>query len=472
MAPWADRPWAAVVVAAAALGLAALAARHYAGGWNDGSRLAAAESLIDRGTLAIDDSVFVRPANATRSPYDPDKPVLAYGTLDKLFIDDHFHSDKPAVANVLTAAVYWPLMGVGLPRPAERPDVFAWVVTVLTSGVGYAAAVGCLWSLGRRIGLPPGLRLAWVAAFGLSTFALTYTQHVSPHTPQLAVVTGMILLLLRVGDAHAAGRTAWGSLAGLGTLAGLGFNLDFASGPLFAGVGFAAVGWRTRRAAPLLVYALTTLPWVAAGLGLNMAIGGSWAPPNMNPAYFRYPGSPFTEENMTGFLRHGPLNQALYAAGMMLGKHGFLNHNLPLLLAAAGAWTVFRRPFPGRAELVWLLAGCGAAWGLYAVLSNNMGGQCCSVRWFVPFLAPGFWLLGVLLKKRPDYRPDFYALAGWGAVLGGLMMQAGPWADRMVPLMWPVVGIALLTWAGVAARRWRQPAATIPFSVPASRRAA
>jgi hypothetical protein len=472
MGRWADRPGGAVAVAAVALALAALAARPHAGGWNDGSRLAAAESLLDRGTLAIDESVYCRPSTAGRPPYAADRPDLnAVGTHDKLFIDGHFHSDKPAVANVLTAAVYWPLMQLGFPAPGVRPDVFAWTVTVLTSGVGFAAAVGCVWLLGRRIGLDPRLRLAWTAAFGLSTFALTYTQHVTPHTPQLAAVAGMILLLLRVADAHAVGRTAWGSLVGLGTLAGLGFNLDFASGPLFAAAGFAAVGWRTRSFAPLLVYSLAALPWVAAGVGLNLAIGGSVLPPNMNPAYFRYPGSPFTEDNLTGFNRHRPLNLLLYAGGMMLGKHGFLNHNLPLLLAAAGAWRVFRRPFPGRAELAWLLAGCGATWAAYSVLSNNMGGQCCSVRWFVPFLAPGFWVLGELLRGWPKYRPDFTALAAWGAGLGALMLWAGPWSPRMVPLLWPVVGAALLTWAAVEARRWRR-AAPVADAAPPVRRAA
>ena len=74
-----------------------------------------------------------------------------------------------------------------------------------------------------------------------------------------------------------------------------------------------------------------------------------------------------------------------------------------------------------------LFIGPGA-WAVYAALSNNMGGQCCSVRWFVPFLAPGFWLLGVTVRDFPRYRTDFAVLAGWGAVLSGLMLWVGPWA--------------------------------------------
>ena len=43
-----------------------LSARPYAGSWNDGSRLAAVESLVDYHTWAIDDSIFVRNGRSHR----------------------------------------------------------------------------------------------------------------------------------------------------------------------------------------------------------------------------------------------------------------------------------------------------------------------------------------------------------------------------------------------------------------------
>jgi hypothetical protein len=52
-------------------------------------------------------------------------------------------------------------------------------------------------------------------------------------------------------------------------------------------------------------------------------------------------------------------------------------------------------------------------------------------------------------------------------VLGALMAWVGPWTPNMVPLLWPVVGAALLTWACVEARRWRPRAA---LTVAGSRR--
>ena len=48
-------PWSLPLRASSRLS----AARPYAGSWNDGSRLATVESLVDRHTWAIDDSIFV-----------------------------------------------------------------------------------------------------------------------------------------------------------------------------------------------------------------------------------------------------------------------------------------------------------------------------------------------------------------------------------------------------------------------------
>ncbi|MDB5310542.1 MAG: hypothetical protein JWO38_4744 [Gemmataceae bacterium] len=122
----ADHPAAAWVLAAVALGIAAVGAKPYAGSWNDGSRLAVVESLIDRGTLAIDDSIFCKVpphlVDAGTPPYPPDRAdLLLFGTWDKLYVRGHFHSDKPAVVSVLMAGMYRPVLWLGVPPPRTAP---------------------------------------------------------------------------------------------------------------------------------------------------------------------------------------------------------------------------------------------------------------------------------------------------------------------------------------------------------------
>jgi hypothetical protein len=73
--------------------------------------------------LVIDDSIFVRvPAHG--SPYDPNTPALRKGTLDMLFIREHFYSDKPPVSAVLLAGLYQLLQwAIGL-SARDQPERF------------------------------------------------------------------------------------------------------------------------------------------------------------------------------------------------------------------------------------------------------------------------------------------------------------------------------------------------------------
>jgi hypothetical protein len=186
-----------------------------------------------------------------------------------------------------------------------------------------------------------------------------------------------------------------------------------------------------------------------------------FGPLNSVPAFFDWPGCPFSTANMTGVLRHTPGEFALYSLSLLLGKHGIISHNLPLLLGLPAALAVLPRRSPYRPELLIGLGWCAAAWLLYAALSNNSSGASCSIRWFVPFLAPGFFLLAVYLKQQPRRVADLLVLAGWGAVLGLLMWRRGPWGFGMVPLLWPVVGAALVSWfALIVWRRRRREVAT------------
>src|ERR1700722_334784 len=90
-----------------ALALACVGAMNHASSWNDGSRLATVECLVDQHTWAIDHSLFVEvpPASPGRVlPYSADQTLLLQqGTLDKLCINGHFYSDKSPVPALLLA---------------------------------------------------------------------------------------------------------------------------------------------------------------------------------------------------------------------------------------------------------------------------------------------------------------------------------------------------------------------------------
>jgi hypothetical protein len=458
MARRADHGAVAWALGAVAFAVAAAGAKPVAQSWNDGSRLASVAALVERGGFCVDGSVFLDPARAPGpSPYPSDDALLQRGTQDKLLIDGHYYSDKPPLVSVPLAAAYRGLMAVGVPGPRDRPDVFAWVVCALLSGTGYAVAVGCMWTLGKRAGLDPRWRLAWLGAFALGSVLPAYTRSANSHVAQLGAVAAVCVLLCRVADRAAVGRTAWAAVVGAGAVVGFAYNLDFGLGPPLVAAVLAAVAVRTRRAVPVLTCAAAALPCVLAGHAINAAVGGDWVRPlNMHPEYLAWPGSPFTT-TMTGVIRPHPVPQALYALDLLFGKKGFLTHNPPLLLAVTAGAAALARTGRDRPELLALTGWCAAGWLLYGALSKNHGGMCVSIRWFVPFLVPGFWVLARLLAERPQFRPDFVALAVWGAVLSASAWSVGPWWGRNVPLYWWVFGGSLLTWGIVRRAAARKP---------------
>lgn len=455
--------WIGVLVLVSSGLVAAASARPYAGSWNDGSRLAAVESLIDYRTFAIDQSVFVQPAAAKGPmPYPTSDPVLLkQGTLDKLYIDGHFYSDKTPVPSVIMAGIYQLWRWAGGAAARERPDRFCYLMTLATAGLAYVAAVWCIYLLCGTLGLPTLQRLALTASFALATVGSTYARHVNNHILFLGTMAALMLALARLGEKPSAGWMSCWRFAWLGTLAGLAYNLDLGTGPVLLICLAGLILYRCRQLVPLTIVIAGTLPWLIAHHLLNYWIGGTLKPYNTVPEYSAWPGCPFNPSNMTGFWRHTLGHFFEYAAALWVGKRGFLCHNLPLFVAVPALAILLRRRVREWPELLFAGGWCGGTWLLYAALSNNYSGPCCSIRWFVPFLAPGYYVLARFLKQFPWYRWDFYVFSGWGAVLAVLMWRQGPWTQHMVTWFWPIQAAAWLSWC--LCRWWRRRLAARPL---------
>jgi hypothetical protein len=467
-------------VLAAALGIAWLGARPYAGCWNDGSRLATVETLVDEHSWIIDRSCFVQVTDlrdrGAPLPYPSSDPaLLQHGTLDKLFIDGHYYSDKSPVPALLMAGCYQLWQSATGCTARTHADRFCRDMTLASSGLAYAVAVWCVYRLGRFLRLPLGPRLLLTGSFAVATVALPYARQVNNHILLLAVTSALTLGVAGLNEEMIQGRSSWRRFAVLGTLGGLGYTIDLGVGPvvllctavlvvmkkgvrnLFLGAG------RKRFLTPFFAAAL---PWFVLHHALNYAIGGSFKPANANPEYFRWPGSPFAAGNLTGSWIHPDVGSfLLYAASMIAGKRGFLGHNLPLFLTIPAVFVLLRRHRELWPELLWALGCCVGTWLLYAATSNNSSGQCCTIRWFVPLLAPAYFVLALLLQRYPRYWLDFLLLSVWGTLLV-VLMREGPWQGGMVPYFWPIQAAALVSWFSFSLVRGRRERKQSEISIP------
>jgi hypothetical protein len=488
------------IVLAGAAAVAVASAHDYAGGWNDGSRLATVESLVDHHTLAIDRSIFsgidLQGRHPTYedlkdSPYHPEYPLMGlFGTLDKIHVDGRFYSHKSPVPALLLAgwyAIWQALTGM---TAKSNPHAFCYWMTLGSSGLSYVVAVLSVFQLGRVIDVPLRIRLGLTAGFGLATVALPYTRFVNDHILLLAVAALLALNLARlargwIGQPAPPARLPWARVAWAGCLAGLAYTIDLGTGPVLLLCTAAVIGYRLRRAAglALAVFSLGALPWLALHHAVNWQIGGTFTPAASVPEYFTWPGSPFTAENMTGVWNHDSIGGFLwYAASLLVGiddseglfYRGFFGHNLPVLLALPGVAVALRRRPAELPEVLWAAAWCLGTWLLYSLLSNNYSGTCCSIRWFVPLVAAAYYIVAVLVRESPQYRLDLAVLTGVGLLVGASMWSVGPWTPEEVPWIWHLQAIGLGGWLlCILPRLRRRPiekAAAAPEAKPKRRR--
>jgi hypothetical protein len=337
------------------------------------------------------------------------------------------------------AGEYW--LWKNITGETARSDTrgFCRFLTLASSGLAYVVAAWCIFALGGALGLSRNARFALTGSFALATIAPVYAQQVNGHIVLLAVSAALTLGLVRLQQ----GR---GSLIGLGTLTGLGYTIDLGVGPALLVCTAALVGWRTNWRS-LLLFIAAALPWLALHHGVNHAIGGTWKPANAVADYLNYPGSPFSADNMTGNWKHAdPASFLVYLAALLAGKKGFLGHNLALFLVFPATLWLMRRRVREWPEVVWAVAWSGGTWLLYGAASNNSAGLCCSIRWFVPLLAPAYLILALYLRNRPEQMRPLLLLSAASLTLSAWLMRAGPWWGKVVPYFWPVQVLALLAW--------------------------
>jgi hypothetical protein len=437
-----------LAIAIAAFCAAAAGTRPYAGGWNDGSRLATVEALVDYDTFAIDESVFVDPSRATREGGMPFGRGVAAGTLDKLLIAGRFYSDKSPVPALPMALVYLSLQrATGL---VARHDAaaFSYAMSLLTAGLSYALAVAGMFTLAYACLRSSGRAAVVTVSFGAATTALVYACAVNNHIVLLALATWTMVAWQRIANAEPAESQGRRVIA-LGVLAGAAYTVDLAAGPILAAASVALLLWRNRRTSTIACWLAGAAPFVLLHHAITYRLAGTIAPANTVPEYLAYPGSPFDAATLTGGWHHASAFAFLvYAGDLLVGRRGFLFHDLPMLCAGPALVTASRL----RARVAdWAPLACGAgflvfSWLAYAALSTNHSGVCASVRWFVPWLAPAFYAICVGLREDPASWRGFLALSAWGAIVGVLLWRLGPWTFSMVPLYWVWVAGALVHW--------------------------
>ena len=351
-----------------------------ANSWAELSRLAAIDTLLERGTFRIDGSPF------------------AAVTMDKVLIDGHYYCDKPPLLQLLATPIYAGLraaLAAPLTQeacPGAGRCAYKWL-TFVSVGLPSAAAIGCLVSFALRRGYTRGrvLIVAGLSVFG--TMIWPYSLVFNNHVPAAAAMLGCFLLALPAPDAEAGAARSVAS----GLLGGLAVGLDLMT--VFPVAALGLLHWRRPR--QLTVFALGAALPIAATAFADFLIWGSPLPPYFAPHGYAYPGSPFADS--VGGLRPAD-DKWRYAVQGLVGARGLFAYSPVLLLALAGLLRVLRdrrRATFGPA----LAAAAGMlVFAVYIFSRTSVhGGRAYGERYFISIV---LLLASFGLFALPDARPQ------------------------------------------------------------------
>jgi hypothetical protein len=382
--------------------------------WNDMSRVAAIESLVERGTWAIDDSPWV------------DR------TQDKILLDGRFYSDKMPLLSLMGAGVYGILrsaVGATLaPDCAETAKVCAYYwLTLILIGVPVGLLLWIFFDFAWRKNLPLRAAVIGTLALGSGTMIFPFTLVLNHHTPAAVSLFASFYLL----TTHAADNRK--RLVGAGLLAALAVSFDAISGIVAMSlVGIAAA--RYRRILPYFLLG-AAIPLVVTAF-LDYQIAHTIIPPYLITSAYSYPGSAFPATiggNGT------PDDYAAYAFRMFLGAQGLFAYNPLLLFALVGAIVVaVKSGHPLRVEGIFTALGFVLLSIYLAVGTGNLGGIAYGERWFVAAIP----VLFAFIFFVPPLNAAHWKNAAWIVFLPLLALSAfsslegamGPWLYTPPPL--------------------------------------
>ena len=335
------------------------------------SRLGTVESLVERGTFALDDSIFI-------------------GTRDKVSRNGRFYSHQPPLLSVLETPVYAVLRVTGMRFNNSGRLVMTYLFSLFTNGVALALTAVVFLKVFELAGVAQPLGAALAVVLPFATWLLPYGLVVNNHgaSALLLAATAYVLLLLEWRGVTTA------RVAVLGALLGLLIGIEILPVASFAPLAviyllmrgdLGATRWAAFAAAlvaPLAVHAIA-----------NVRITGDIIPAGFHHELFAFAGTTFEESALTGTIKYASASDAAaYAWRSLFAYKGFFTFAPILALGMVAGIAEWRWWARARGAHLVLLGGALLSLGGAILTTNNFGGEAVGFR-HATFLAPALLIL-------------------------------------------------------------------------------
>ena len=378
---------------------------------NSASRYATIESLVEKGTFIIDDSAFI-------------------DTNDKIYINNHFYSDKPPILSFLTSGIYLVLYYVFGISFKNNLALVTYIITLLTSGLTTILMLFFFYKSLEFLKVEEKYQHILVLTLGLATLIFPYTLVFNNHI--IVANLSFIIFYFIIKNKFEILKEYEYYLIGL--LAGLIFAIDLVTGGTFLVLFslYFLINLFKKSIIKLAYYIVGIIIPIFLYLYFNILIGGTILPFSLVPEFFDYPGSDFTKDNLTGVASHDSLSSLLiYSFHVLFGYRGLFSYSPILLisfyflikLSANKKYLFFK-------EALLVLIGMSTVVLFYIFKSNNYGGYAYGMRWFVAFTPLLFFFTVFYFKdKLTSKKLKFCLLLVLISFFVALVGVYNPWAD-------------------------------------------
>lgn len=389
-------------------------------GFNDSSRMATIQALVEDHTFAIDQSDF-------------------FEGFDKVYIDGHYYSDKPVFTALFGAVVYYPLYYLGITL-GRGWNLAYYLITLFTVKLLWFLGIKTFYNILGQVNIKEKSRLQLTVALALGSLYFSWSATFNNHVLSAALLLFGLYFFLK--EQPAVGNF-WNYL-----LAGLFFALagvqDFTIMTFYACFGvylFVRDAFQKEKLAYLLPILVTVLPT----LWINYVISGSIIPFYLVKEYYLYPEYPNLEGNLfTGMELKQGWDLVRIAIEFLFWKKGFLLHNpLTLLAIPLMGLVIIRKEKLWKEALVITISSLVVIIA-YMLTSLDYGGFTYSIRWFVPLLP--FWYLflyPIFTQEHPKLQKAFSVLFILSVVIASVglidpwttVITGVPFLDNLISLM-------------------------------------
>ncbi|NQV15889.1 hypothetical protein HQ531_10565 [bacterium] len=374
-------------------------------GWNEASRMALTQSLVEQQSFVIEESIFIN-------------------TGDKVRVNGHFYSDKPTFPSLLAALAYWPLYKIGL-KLDYGWSICYYLIILMTIKVFWIASVltfrAALKYTSARVEDYDFLTLLYTITSLTFTWSATFNNH------SLAASSLMIAFMFYL---KAKQEKTLLPFIYSGLFFGLAAVSDMPTGIFLAGFAILvfkkwSLNLRT------LGFVISALVPLSIHFSINYSIGNTFVPLQIVPEFLDYEGSVWLNSNVvTGIRVNSPLFSLKYAFACLIGPRGFLWYNPMLLLIFP---ILLRNTRPGKQlqrESVVILVSSVILMCYYFLFSSNFGGYSYSIRWFVPLLPLIYFHLHDfrLNIQKSNQQALIFSLMAVSIIIA-LVGQINPWSN-------------------------------------------